>query len=143
MKISQQGVDFIKSFESCSLKSYLCPAGYKTIGYGHLLNESEMHLDVIRREEALELLESDIKISENSVRRLTGVELTQNQFDMLVSFTFNLGGGAYQRSALRSKVNREDHELVPFEFMKWIYAAGKVLPGLVRRRRAEAEMYGS
>jgi lysozyme len=140
MQISDEAVDFIKSFEGFSNEAYICPAGYKTIGYGHLIKDIE-DIDKITNEEALELLRQDIGRAEFTVNRLTKVYLNQNQFDMLVSFTYNLGGGAYQRSSLRSKVNREEHELVPFEFGKWIYANGEVLLGLVKRRKLEAEIY--
>lgn len=63
------------------------------------------------------------------------------RFDALVSFTFNLGGGALQRSTLRRKVNREEHEDVPREFLRWVWAGGRKLRGLVRRREAEALLY--
>ncbi|MFM5394388.1 lysozyme [Aeromonas veronii] len=63
------------------------------------------------------------------------------KFDALVSFTFNLGAGALQRSTLRLKANRGEHESVPAELMKWAWAAGKKLPGLVRRRQAEGACY--
>lgn len=66
-----------------------------------------------------------------------GATLTDGQFDALVSFTFNIGAGALQRSTLRRKVNRSEHESVPTELMKWVWAAGKKLPELVRRRQAE------
>lgn len=69
------------------------------------------------------------------------VELKQNQFDALVSFTFNVGPAALQRSTLRQKVNRNEHEEGKEEFLRWIYAGGKVIPGLVKRRRVEAEMF--
>ena len=73
--------------------------------------------------------------------RLISVPLTGGQFDALVSFTFNLGAGALQRSTLRRKVNRGEHQAVPAELMKWVWAAGKRLPGLVRRRKSEALVY--
>ena len=75
--------------------------------------------------------------------RLISVPLTVGQFDALVSFTFNLGAGALQRSTLRRKVNLGEHESVPAELMKWVWAAGKRLPGLVRRRQAEGAAYVS
>ena len=68
-------------------------------------------------------------------------ELTQEQFVALTSFTFNLGYAALQRSTLRQKVNRNEHFQVPKELMRWVYSSGKILPGLVRRREAEAELY--
>ena len=73
--------------------------------------------------------------------RLIKIPLTDNQFAALVSFTFNLGGGALQRSTLRQKVNRKEHGEVPAEFMKWVRAGGRKLPGLIKRRAAEAALY--
>ena len=140
MQISDKAIDFIKSFEGFSSAAYICSGGYKTIGYGHFIRDNE-NLNIINDEQALKLLYQDISKAESSVNRLTKVILRQNQFYMLVSFTYNLGGGAYQRSSLRSKVNREDHDLVPFEFNKWIYSNGKILPGLVKRRKLEAKIY--
>jgi lysozyme len=67
--------------------------------------------------------------------------LTNGQFDALVSFTYNLGGGALQRSTLRRKINREEHGEVPEQFMRWVWAGGRKLKGLVRRRAAESELY--
>lgn len=91
--------------------------------------------------EALELLRSDVGKAERAVLRLIAVPLTQGQFDALVSSTFNLGSGALQRSTLRRKVNREEHDDVPAEFMKWTWAGGRKLKGLVKRRAAEAGSY--
>ena len=69
--------------------------------------------------------------------------LSPEQFDALVSFTFNLGGGALQRSRLRALVNREEHDEVLDEFPRWVWAGGRVLRGLVRRRLREARLYGT
>ena len=80
-------------------------------------------------------------IAERAVLRLISVPLTQGQFDALVSFTFNLGAGALQRSTLRRKVNREEHADVPAEFSKWVWAGGRKMNGLIKRRKAEAELY--
>ena len=141
MKTSYKGIEFIKAFEKFSPKIYICPAGYKTIGYGHLIKNFENINGSINHDQALNLLKEDLHISESAIHRLTYVKLKQNQFDMLVSFTFNLGAGAFQRSTLRAKVNREEHEYVPMEFIRWVYASNKILPGLIKRRRAEAEIY--
>ena len=73
--------------------------------------------------------------------RLITVPLTDGQFDALTSFAFNLGGGALQRSTLRRKVNRGEHALVPAEFMKWVWAGGRQLKGLSRRREAKSRLY--
>ncbi|MCT4635196.1 MAG: lysozyme [Rickettsiales bacterium] len=140
MHISERGVQLIKSFEGYSLKTYTCPAGYKTIGYGHVIDKN---IHSITRADADRLLAEDIYMAEKSVKRNIKVDLTQGQFDALVSFTFNLGGAALQRSTLRQKVNREEHQDAPKEFMRWVYAGGMVLAGLVKRREAEANIYAS
>ena len=89
----------------------------------------------------MELLKRDVLWAERGVLRLISVPLTDGQFDALVSFTFNLGTGALQRSTLRRKVNREDHVDVPKEFRRWVWAGGKRSKGLIRRREAEAKIY--
>ena len=140
--IGKQGLDLIKHFESFSDVLYFCPAGYKTIGYGHVIRPGE-NLEKISEAEGETLLLSDVAKAETSVLRLIKVALEENQYDALVSFTFNLGGGALQRSILRQKVNREEHAEVPDEFKKWIYAGGRVLRGLIRRRIMEAILYSN
>ena len=141
--ITQAGLDLICHFEGFSPLIYLCPAGYPTIGYGHLITEAnkEQFLDGIDELEALDLLKTDVQKAERAVLRLINVPLTDGQFDALVSFAFNLGGGALQRSTLRRKVNRQEHSAVPTEFMKWVWAGGRKQNGLVRRRKAEARIY--
>ncbi len=141
--ISKQGLDLICRFEGFSPVIYICPAGYPTIGYGHLITEAnkEQFLGGVDEDEALELLRSDAGKAERAVLRLISVPLTQGQFDALVSFTFNLGSGALQRSTLRRKVNREEHADVPAELVKWVWAGGRKLKGLVKRRAAEAKLY--
>ncbi len=143
--ISRQGLDLICRFEGFSPIIYMCPAGYPTIGYGHLITEAnkEQFLDGVDEDEALDLLRQDVTVAERAVLRLISVPLTQGQFDALVSFTFNLGAGALQRSTLRRKVNREEHIEVSAELGKWIWAGGKKLKGLVKRRNAEALAYSA
>ncbi len=145
MHISKDGLDLICRFEGFSPVIYICPAGYPTIGYGHLITEAnkEQFLDGVDEDEALELLRKDVAVAERAVLRLISVSLTQGQFDALVSFTFNLGSGALQRSTLRRKVNREEHDDVPAELMKWVWAGGRKLKGLANRRKAEGSMYQS
>ena len=89
------------------------------------------------------LLAKDVWTAESGVLRLISVPLTDGQFDALVSFTFNLGSGALQRSTLRRKVNREEHHEVPEQLMRWVWAGGRKLKGLVRRREVEAVLYQS
>lgn len=142
MKTSQNGIDLIKHFEGFCQSPYNCPSGHKTIGYGHVMKENET-FSSIDQTQAEELLSMDLSKAEQAIYRNIKVELKQNQFDALASFTFNLGGGALQCSTLRQKINRQDHELVANELRKWIYAGGKKLLGLKLRREAEAELYNS
>ncbi|WP_369602611.1 lysozyme [Hahella sp. SMD15-11] len=141
--ITQEGLDLIKRFEGFSPTIYLCPAGYPTIGYGHVVrnDEREQFADGINEEEAGDLLQRDVRWAEQGVLRLIDVPLSDGQFDALVSFTFNLGTGALQRSTLRRKVNREEHEQVPREFMRWVWAGGRKLRGLITRRLHESMRY--
>ena len=141
--VTQAGIDLIKQFEGFSPTVYICPAGYPTIGYGHVVKtqEREQFADGITTEQAETLLRQDVQTAERAVLRLITVPLTDGQFDALVSFTFNLGAGALQRSTLRRRVNRGDHAAVPAEFRKWVWAGGKKLEGLVRRRVEEVNLY--
>lgn len=141
--ITQAGIDLIKRFEGFSPTAYICPAGYPTIGYGHVVKpqEREQFAGDITTAQAEALLRQDVQIAERAVLRLIAVPLKDGQFDALVSFTFNLGAGALQRSTLRRKVNRGDHAAVPAELRKWVWAGGRRLEGLVRRRGAEASLY--
>jgi lysozyme len=141
--ITQDGLDLIKRFEGFSPTVYICPAGYPTIGYGHLVREHELdrYEQGITEQEAEDLLRRDVKVAERAVLRLIDVPLTDGQYDALVSFTFNLGAGALQRSTLRRKVNREEHADVPAQLMRWVWAGGRRLQGLIRRREAEVLLY--
>ena len=138
--VSQRELELIKSFESFEPVRYICPAGYPTIGYGHVILDRE-DLQKVTEAEAETLLLGDVAIAERSVCRLIKVPLEDCQFSALTSFTFNLGGAALQRSTLRQKVNRGEHGEVPDEFRKWVYAGGRKLKGLVRRREVEATLY--
>ena len=141
--ITDEGLDLIKRFEGFAPKIYLCPATWPTIGYGHVVreNERERLADGIDEATAEDLLRRDVGTAERAVLRLIRVPLADGPFDALVSFAFNLGSGALQRSTLRRKVNREEHAAVPAEFRRWIWAGGRRLKGLVRRREAEAVLY--
>ena len=143
--ITQDGLNLIKRFEGFSAVIYLDAAGLPTIGYGHLLREGEHNMFKygITEPAAQALLAKDVWSAERAVLRLIRVPLTDGQFDALVSFAFNLGGGALQRSTLRRKINREAHFEVPEQLMRWVWAGGRKLRGLARRRRAEAALYMS
>jgi lysozyme len=139
--ITEDGLRLIRRFEGFSAIPYLCPAGYLTVGYGHVVKNPAAFRQPITEDEATEILVLDVAKAEKAVLRLITVPLSDGQFDALVSFTFNLGSGALQRSTLRRKVNREDHAEVPAEFLRWVWAGGKKLKGLIRRREAEAALY--
>ena len=141
--ITNNGLKLVKSFEGFSSKIYLDSAGLQTIGYGHLIlpHEKSSFKNVLSISEAESILKQDLAIAENAVARLIKIPLNNKQFDALVSFTFNVGAAALQRSTLRHKVNRSEHEQVPAEFIRWVYANGRKIPGLIRRRIAEAELY--
>ena len=139
--ITQDGLNLIKRFEGFMGEVYICPAGYPTIGYGHVVKDDEDFSAGINEAQAEALLHQDATIAERAVLRLINVPLTDGQFDALVSFTYNLGGGALQRSTLRRKINREEHAEVPEQLIRWIWAGGRKLKGLLRRRQAEAICY--
>lgn len=140
MKTSQRGIDLIKKFEGLELKAYLCPANVWTIGYGTTSNIKEG--DIIDEETAELFLKKDVIRFENNVNTYVKVELSQNEFDALVSFTYNLGGGALKRSTLLKKLNEKNYTGASKEFDKWVKAGGRVLRGLVKRRKAERRLFG-
>ena len=144
MKTSPAGISLIQEFEGRRLEAYKCPAGIWTIGYGHTSAAGAPEVKpgmVITKQEANDILIRDLVKYENAVDRLVKVPLTQNQFDALVSFAFNVGEGALAKSTLLKKLNAGNYDAVPAELMKWTKGGGKELPGLVRRRRAEAAMW--
>lgn len=141
MKCSQEGLELIKKFEGCKLKSYKCPAGVWTIGYGH--TEDIKEGDIVSPEEANKLLRADVFKFEEYVTDNVMVNLTQNQFDALVAWTFNLGVGNLRNSTMLKKLNNADYTSVPFEMKRWNKAGGKTLDGLVRRRQAESLLFES
>ena len=140
MNTSQNGIDLIKHFEGCELKAYKCPAGVWTIGYGHIKGVQEG--DVITEQQADEMLVEELHEYENYVNTLVDVPLNQNQYDALVSWVYNLGGGNLKASTLLKVLNSGDYSGVPAQIMRWNKAGGKVLEGLTRRRQAEADLFG-
>ena len=140
--VTEAGLDLIKRFEGFSPKIYICPAGYPTIGYGHvvLAHEQDQFATGITQAEATALLRKDVRIAERAVLRLITVPLTDGQFDALISFTFNLGAGRLQTSTLRRRVNQGDWQQAVRELRRWIYGGGRPLPGLITRRNHEAAL---
>lgn len=141
MRISSQGLALIERYEGFSSHAYICPAGVLTIGYGHVLLPYEFYPDGINAELARLLLTRDVHKAQSAVIRFIDVPLTQAQFDALVSFTFNVGAAALQRSTLRQVINRAEHTQAPRQFLRWVRSNGRILAGLVARRQAEAILY--
>ena len=141
MQTSTRGLEAIKQFEGLRLKAYQCSAGIWTIGYGHTAGVKRGM--VITKAQAEAFLLADIARFESGVLKLTAPrQLTQGQFDALVSFAFNTGLAALEGSTLLRKIKAgaPDSEIVT-QFSRWVYAAGRRLPGLVSRRAWEAKSW--
>ena len=139
MNIGQKGINLIKHFEGCELNAYKCPAGVWTIGYGHIKGVSEGMS--ITQEQAEQMLLDELKEYENYINELVTVNLSQNQFDALVSWVYNLGPANLQSSTLLKVLNSGDYSGVPAQIERWNKAGGKVLEGLIRRREAESALF--
>lgn len=139
MNVSETGIELIKKFEGCVLKAYKCPAGVWTIGYGHTAGVKEGQ--TITNKEAEELLKKDLATFETYVSNLVTVAINQNQFDALVSFCYNLGPGNLKTSTLLKRINASDFYGAAEQFDRWVYAGGKKLSGLVKRRSAEKTLF--
>ena len=141
MKTSQKGIDLITKFEGFRARAYKCPAGVWTIGYGH--TKGVKAGQSVTLEGAQDLLRQDLKNFEDWVNKLIRVQLTQGQFDALVSFCFNLGPGALDSSTLLKLVNQQKFALAADQFKRWNKAGGVELSGLTKRRAAERELFVS
>ena len=153
-------------FEGCRNRPYLCPAHIWTIGYGHVLYQDQIRLPVARvegkdtpmirkemplkpehnrvwsKEEINDLFKKDVANFERGVLRLApSLAGNQGAFDACVSFAYNAGLGNFQRSQIRMRINRGDMEGAAEQFMTWVKGGGKVLPGLVKRRIAEKNLF--
>ena len=139
MRTSESGKKFIKDFEGCKLEAYQCSGGSWTIGYGHTRNVQEG--DKITNKEADAFLIKDIEMVEHHVNRLINVHLLTNQWDAVVSWCFNLGCGNLRASTMLRVINAGDIDKVSEQIVRWDKAGGKVVAGLTRRRKAEAELF--
>ena len=140
-KIPNKAVEFVKREEGCVLHVYKDTEGYDTIGVGHLIRKGETFPAGVTEDEAEDLLRKDLLSSAASIARLIHVPLTEGQYIALLSFTFNLGGGALQRSTLRSRLNRGEYASASEEFPKWCWAGGKKEKGLYYRRIREMNLF--
>lgn len=139
MEVSRAGLALIQRFEGLRLEAYLDSVGKPTIGYGS--TQGVRMGDEITNAQATELLAADVERHADGVRRLVDVPLSQNMFDALVSFTFNVGVGALSRSTLLRRLNAGDYQGAAQEFARWVYAGGKQLDGLKRRRETERSLF--
>ena len=146
-KISEKALEFIAEHEGLRLKAYLCPASVFTIGFGttRYPNGSKVKIgDEITKDDAFKLLKFDVGKFELAVDAMTTDKVNQNQFDALVSFAYNLGSDALKKSTLLKVVNTNSNDpRIKKEFQKWVYADGKKLGGLIKRRQDEANLYFS
>ncbi len=145
-RIDQKGIDLITKFEGLKLQPYLCPANVPTIGYGTTRYHNGVKVSMsdmsITKEKAIDYLRHDVNGFELAVDAMAVDAITQNQFNALVSFAYNLGSTALKGSTLLKKVNANPSDTsIRAEFMKWVNAGGKKLNGLVVRRQAEADLY--
>lgn len=142
--INEDSKNLIKFFESCSLTAYQCPAKIWTIGWGSTKYSNGTKVkpgDKITQQQADELFDTMIKEFETGVKKLVKVTINDNQLGALVSFAYNCGLGNLASSTLLKKLNASDFEGADKEFQKWTKGAGKVLPGLVKRRLQEATLF--
>lgn len=147
MQLNTKGIDLMHEFEGLRLEAYLCPAGIPTIGWGNTRYETGLPVkmgDRITKERADDLFDYWAFDFAEGVRKLVTSKLNDNQFSALVSFAYNVGLGNFGKSTLLKKLNINPNDpLIRDEFLRWDKAVGKVLSGLSRRRKAEADLYFS
>ena len=145
MKVSKECLKMLAHHEGVRQKPYKCPAGLWTVGVGHLIGDGKTLPDSWNKtftlDEVYDILAKDVARFERGVNKYITVPLRQNEFDALVSFSFNLGLGVLQRSTLRQALNRGDKEMAIQSLLKYNKAGGKVLKGLDKRRKDEAALF--
>jgi lysozyme len=156
VKVSDQGKGKIREWEGFRARAYRDAGGKLTIGVGHLLTQSELSSGKIfiqgqpvryaaglSDQQVLDLLGQDLAGAEQAVNDGVEVELSQNQFDALVSFCFNVGRMAFKNSTLLRLLNQGEYDEVPAQLRRWVRCNGKVIPGLVKRREQEIELWNA
>jgi len=144
MTVNDATIDLIKGFESLRTRAYQDTGGVWTIGYGHTSaagNPKVFRGMVVSPESALRILYDDVSKFATGVEQLVTVTLNENQFGALVSFAFNVGLGAFKGSSVLKRVNSRQFAEVPARLNLWVKDNGKVLKGLVRRRKAEGVLF--
>jgi len=139
LNTSAEGLALIKKFEGCELEAYQCSAGVWTIGYGH--TKDVVQGMTISKEEAEQMLIDELHEYESYINEYVTAALSQNQFDALVSWVYNLGPANLKASTMLKVLNAKEYEDVPAQMKRWNKAGGKVLEGLIRRREAEACLF--
>lgn len=139
MTTSKNGIEFIKRHEALRLHAYKDAVGVWTIGYGHTLTAKAGM--VISEAEAEKLLKQDLKTAEDEINKHLS-PLKQHQFDSLASLVFNIGIGAFRKSTLLKRLKMDvNHPDIANQFNRWVYGGGRILKGLVKRRKEEANLY--
>jgi lysozyme len=154
MKMSANGLNLLEQWEGFKLKVYKDSAGLPTIGVGHLLTKSELtsgkigikgaavkYADGLTNQQVIDLLAQDVAPVGQIVTKSVKVPLTQNQFDALVSFAFNVGNAAFTGSTLLKVLNDKQYKEVPTQLLRWTRSGGKVVPGLLNRRENEIKLW--
>ncbi|HTG15306.1 MAG TPA: lysozyme [Blastocatellia bacterium] len=154
MQMSENGLELLKQWEGFKLNVYNDSAGLPTIGVGHLITQPERNSGNIvingvavkyagglTDQQVVDLLSQDVQPAEQSVNNGVKVPLNQNQFDALVSFTFNVGGGAFAGSTLLKVLNQKQYTEVPNQLLRWTKSGGNVVQGLVNRRQNEIKLW--
>lgn len=154
MKMSGQGLALLTQWEGFKTTVYKDVAGHPTIGVGHLLTKDELSSGKINingeiikihngitQQQVVDLLGQDLRRYEETVRNCTTTKLEQHQFDALVSFCFNVGQGAFKNSTLLKRVNVKNFNDVPYQFSRWNKAGGRVIKGLINRRKNEIKLW--
>jgi lysozyme len=144
-KTSEKGIEIIKRHEKEMDNVYVCPGGILTGGWGHALSREEKKIyklgSAVDPGVIHQWFAEDLSKAEKTVNNWVTKEIGQNQFDALVSFVFNVGADAFKRSTLLKMINKEQFELASKEFPKWVNSKGRKLPGLVKRRNEEMELF--
>ena len=142
MQTSEKGLEFITKHEGEVLSVYDDVAGFPTIGVGHLIRDTDPDFSGgITHAQAIDLLREDAGHAEDSVSSRVTVDLSQTQYDALVSFVFNIGGGAFRNSTLLRLLNQGRYDDVPEQLRRWNKAGGRVVQGLINRREAECRLW--
>lgn len=142
MKLDEAGLKFICASEGFSAQEYLCEAGARTIGFGHLIRANEDFSAGISREAAEKLLLTDLETYEACVNRtVQGIPLSQGQYNALVSLCFNIGTRAFAGSTLAQKLKERNFPEAAEQFLRWSYVKGAFSVGLHTRREKEREMF--